>query len=84
MADRRLPSRPTRLLLGIGLDSDGHVRATRGDDFVLVGGTEETHGRMQEGVERFREKLGRMGTDLQRASREQVREAAHESGLLEE
>lgn len=83
MADRRLPSRPIRFLLGIGLDSDGHVRATRGDDFVLVGGTERTHGRMQEHVERFRETLGRMGTDLQRASKDQVREAAHESGLLE-
>lgn len=84
MADRRLPSRPIRFLLGIGLDSDGHVRATRGDDFALFGGTEKTHGRMQEGVEKFRSTLGKMGTDLQRASKEQMREAAHESGLLEE
>jgi hypothetical protein len=83
MADRRLPSRPLRFLVGVGLDSDGHVRATRGDDYVLVGGSETTHGRMQERVERFRETLGKMGTDLQRASKEQVREAAHESGLVE-
>ena len=83
MADRRLPSRPIRFLLGIGLDSDGHVRATRGDDFFLVGGTEGTHEEMQEKVERFRETLGKMGTDLQRASKEQVREAADESGLVE-
>jgi len=84
MADRRLPSRPIRFLLGIGLDSDGHVRATRGEDFVLVGGSEETHERMQENVQKFRSTLGRMGTDLQRASKEQMREAAHESGLLKE
>ena len=84
MADRRLPSRPIRFLLGVGLDSDGHVRATHGEDYVLVGGSEETHGAMQERVERFRETLGKMGTDLQRASKEQVREAAHESGLAEE
>jgi hypothetical protein len=84
MADRRLPSRPIRFLLGVGLDSDGHVRATRGDDFVLVGGSEKTHGRMQENVEKFRSTLGKMGTDLQRASKEQVREAARESGLLKE
>jgi hypothetical protein len=83
MADRRLPSRPSRFLLGVGLDCDGHVRATRGDDFFLVGGTEKTHGRMQERVERFQKTLGKMGTDLQRASKEQVREAAHESGLVE-
>lgn len=83
MADRRLPSRPIRFLLGLGLDSDGHFRATKGDDFVLVGGSEKTHGEMQDRVERFRETLGKMGTDLQRASGEQVREAAEESGLAE-
>ena len=83
MADRRLPSRPIRFLLGLGLDSDGHVRATRGDDFLLVGGSEETHGRMQEHVERFRSTLGKMGTDLQHASKEQMQEAAEETGLLE-
>jgi hypothetical protein len=83
MADRRLPSRPIRFLLGVGLDSDGHVRATRGEDFVLVGGSEETHGKMQERVERFRETLGKMGTDLQHASKEQMEEAAEESGLVE-
>jgi hypothetical protein len=81
MADRCPPSRPFRFLLGVGLDSDGHARATRGDDYVLVGGSEETHEQMQERVERFRETLGKMGTDLQRASKEQVREAAEESGL---
>jgi hypothetical protein len=83
MADRRLPSKSVRLLVGVGLDSDGHVRATSGEDFVLVGGTEKTHERMQEEVERFRKTLGKMGTDLQRASKDQVREAARESGLLE-
>ncbi len=83
MADRRLPSRSIRFLLGVGLDSDGHVRATRGEDFVLLGGSERTHDAMQERVQRFRETLGRMGTDLQRASKEEMREAAHESGLSE-
>jgi hypothetical protein len=83
MADRRLPSRPIRILLGVGLDSDDHLRATTGDDFFLLGGSERTHGRMQEQVERFQRTLGKMGTDLQRASREQVREAAYESGLGE-
>jgi hypothetical protein len=78
MADRRT-TRGLRFLLGVGLDSDGHVRATRGEDFLLVGGSERTHERMQEHVERFREALGRMGTDLQRASPKQVAEAAHES-----
>ncbi|MCK6459644.1 MAG: hypothetical protein L6Q95_07075 [Planctomycetes bacterium] len=67
----------------MGLDSDGHARATKGDDYVLLGGSEKTHEAMQERVERFRETLGKMGTDLQRASKEEMREAAHESGLVE-
>ncbi len=36
-------------ILGVGLDNeDGHTRLTRGDNFTLYGGSEETHGRMQE------------------------------------
>lgn len=83
MADRRPPRETLRFLLGVGFDSDGHVRATRGDDFVLVGGSEETHGRMQDHVERFRATLEKMGTDLQSASSDEMREAAHESGLMD-
>jgi len=78
MADRRTSR---RLLLGLGLDRDGHARVTKGEDFVLVGGTEATHRTMQEDVERFRDELGRMGTDLQRASSREVREAARKSGF---
>ena len=31
------------LLLGVGLDSDGHKRVTKGPNFALVGGSETTH-----------------------------------------
>lgn len=83
MADRQ--TRQTlRLLMGIGLDGDGHARVTAGEDFVLLGGTEATHSHLQEGVERFRETLARMGTDLQRATHDEMLEAAEESGLLRE
>ena len=37
---------PKALLLGIGLDSDGHKRVTTGPNFALVGGTQETHEEM--------------------------------------
>ena len=81
MADRRPPT-GFRLLMGIGLDSDGHARVTQGEDFVLLGGSEETHGELQDGVERFNDTLRKMGTDLQRASEDEVLEAAEEAGLL--
>lgn len=49
-------------LIGLGLDGrDGHQRVTRGEDFLLVGGSEDTHGRMQELVVRMDEHLRRAG-----------------------
>jgi hypothetical protein len=48
--------------LGVGLDgTDGHKRITQSDHFVLVGGSEETHEKMQETVIRFDENLRRRG-----------------------
>lgn len=36
-------------LLGLGLDNDdGHKRITTGEQFAIVGGSAETHGRMTE------------------------------------
>ncbi|MGQ0614968.1 MAG: hypothetical protein ACT4PV_14630 [Planctomycetaceae bacterium] len=78
MADR---TQHRRFMLGLGLDSDGHARITRGEDYVLVGGSESTHERMQEDVERFRHELKRRGTDLQRATPGAMRDAARASGL---
>ena len=68
--------------MGFGLDSDGHARVTKGEEYVLMGGSEETHERMQDNAERFRHELHRMGTDLQNASEDEMLEAADESGLL--
>ena len=52
-------------LLGVGLDgTDGHRRITRTDDFLLVGGSAETHERMQETAVRFEEALERRGKTL--------------------
>ncbi len=47
-------------LLGVGLDNtDGHKRITKGEKFVLVGGSEETHERMTETVVKTFEELKR-------------------------
>ena len=52
-------------LLGVGLDgTDGHRRITRTDEFLLVGGSAETHERMQETAIRFGEALERRGKTL--------------------
>ncbi len=80
MADRRISQ---RLLMGIGLDEDGHARVTKGEEYVLIGGSEHTHGKMQDGVERFQDTLKKMGTSLQRATRDEMQEAAHKAGLAD-
>ena len=52
-------------LLGVGLDhQDGHKRITRGEQFTLVGGSQETHERMTETVVKTFEDLKQRGKDL--------------------
>jgi hypothetical protein len=69
-------------LLGMGLDGkDGHVRITRGENFHLMGGSEDTHGVMQEKAVKFNEKLKARGRRLEEISREEFRDIAHDIGL---
>lgn len=69
------------MLLGVGLDNrDGHKRITKGDDFYLVGGSEETHEEMTETVIRFNEKLAKRGKHLQELSPEEFRDLMGEAG----
>ena len=81
MIDRKKD--PKAMLLGLGLDNkDGHRRLTKGDNFCLVGGSEETHERMTETAIKFNEKLARKGKDLRELApeefRDMMREAAEE------
>ena len=51
--------------LGVGLDGDGEHRITRTEYFVLVGGSENTHEKMQNTAIKFNEELVRRGQTLQ-------------------
>ena len=68
-------------LLGLGLDSDGHKRITTGENFALVGGTQETHEQMTEKAIKINEKLKARGKQLEEVSREEFTDIAHEVGL---
>jgi hypothetical protein len=60
-------------LLGVGLDNrDGHRRITRGEDFLLVGGSAETHERMQDVAIRVTESLEGRGKRLRDAPVEEI------------
>jgi hypothetical protein len=66
--------------LGVGLDNrDGHHRVTRGDDFLLVGGSAETHEHMQDTAVRFGEALARKGKTLQETSAAEALDLLRES-----
>ena len=64
-----------RLLLGLGFDGkDGHKRYTKGEDFVLMGGSEETHEKMTETAIKVGEKLAKKGRTIRTASAEELRD----------
>jgi hypothetical protein len=69
------------LMLGVGLDSDGHKRVTTGPNFALVGGSEETHEIMTEKVIKVNEKLAAKGKQLEDVSHEEFEDIAQEVGL---
>ncbi len=73
--------RHNAIMLGVGLDSDGHKRLTAGPNFVLAGGSEATHERMTETVLKVNEKLEAAGKQLETVSREEFDDIAHSVGL---
>jgi hypothetical protein len=69
------------LMLGVGLDSDGHKRLTTGPNFALVGGSRETHEQMTEKAVKINEKLKARGKQLETVSHEEFDDIAQEVGL---
>jgi hypothetical protein len=66
--------------LGLGLDNkDGHQRISRSEHFLLMGGSQETHERMQNTAIKFSEALRREGKQLQETPVEEVLEILHEA-----
>jgi hypothetical protein len=62
-------------LLGLAFDAaDGHKRLTRGKNFLLLGGSEESHAVMQETAVKINEHLDRQGKRLEDASLNELRD----------
>ena len=67
-------------LLGVGLDNeDGHKRLTSAEEFTIVGGSDETHGRMTETVIKTFEELKHRGKRLQAVEPKELAEIIHKS-----
>ena len=81
MANPPQKKKRAAVILGIGMDSDGHKRLTTGPNFALVGGTEETHQTMTEKVVKINEKIAAIGKPLEDITREEFEDIAHSVGL---
>jgi hypothetical protein len=79
-AKKKKPRRKA-VLLGVGLDSDGHKRLTTGPNFILAGGSEETHEVMTEKAIKINEKLAAKGKQLEDVSHDEFEDIAHSVGL---
>lgn len=76
---RRRPKKHAHLL-GVGFDNhDGHKRITSAEKFTIVGGSEETHGRMTETLVKAFEHLKRRGKKLDSVEPKELAEIIHES-----
>ena len=69
------------VMIGVGLDSDGHKRVTKGPNFALVGGSKDTHEQMTEKAIKINEKLKSRGKQLHEVSHQEFDDIAHEVGL---
>lgn len=69
------------MMMGVGLDSDGHKRVTTGHNYVLVGGSKDTHEEMTEKAVKINEKLARKGKTLEEVGKEEFSDIAESVGL---
>jgi hypothetical protein len=77
---RRITERRVAGLLGLAFDAtDGHKRITRGKNFLLAGGSEETHGVMRETIVRVTETLNQRGLDLSEVTVDELRRLLNEA-----
>lgn len=81
MADKH-KKKKMAIMLGLGLDSDGHKRLTTVPNFALIGGSQDTHEAMTEKAIKINEKLAARGKKLEDVSREEFDEIANGVGLL--
>src|SRR5262245_3505019 len=77
---RRISDRRVAGLLGLAFDAeDGHKRITRGKNFLLAGGSEQTHGLMRETIVKVTEELDNRGLDLADVTVDELRDMLNDA-----
>ena len=71
-----------KIILGLGFDSkDGHLRITKGENFRLFGGSEDTHEMMQEKAIKFNEQLDKRHKSLEDINEKEFMDISKAIGL---
>jgi hypothetical protein len=79
-SNSRLSEKRFAALLGLAFDAtDGQKRITRGNNFFLAGGSEETHGIMRETIIKVNEELDARGIELADVSPDQLRDMINDA-----
>jgi hypothetical protein len=74
-------ARKAAALLGLAFDNtDGETRLTRGKNFFLLGGSQESHAVMQETAIKINEHLDKHGKRLEDASVDELRDICRKVG----
>ena len=81
LPEKQKATKSKAMMLGVGLDNDGHKRVTTGPNFALVGGSHETHELMTEKAIKINEKLQARGKRLEEVSGEEFDDIAQSVGL---
>ncbi|MFZ1932134.1 MAG: hypothetical protein WCB27_04650 [Thermoguttaceae bacterium] len=72
-------ARKSAALLGLAFDNDdGQTRLTRGKNFLLLGGSRESHAVMQETAIKINERLDKQGKRLEDVSATDIRDICRE------
>lgn len=81
MSSNRLPEeKRVAGLLGLAFDAaDGHKRITRGKNFLLAGGSEDTHVLMRETILKVNQRLDERGQNLADVSVDELRDLIDEA-----
>ncbi len=73
------PQQKSAALLGLAFDNDdGQTRLTRGKNYLLVGGTRDSHAVLQETAVKINEHLDKRGKRLEDVSVGELRAICHE------
>jgi hypothetical protein len=84
MESKRKQTDQVELIVSMGGDdSERHTRLTTGDNFLIYGGSEQTHSIMQDKIAELCEIIKQRGLELTQMEPDEIKQVVKEVGLVE-